>query len=106
MANFLLVYSGGSMPEESEMQAVMKAWEEWYASLGEAVVDPGNPMNFANTISSDGSVTDSANGVMGAGTGYTILAASSREEAVEMAKKCPVLDGGSDISIFETFPAM
>ena len=53
MANFVFFYSGGSMPEESEMPAVLKAWEAWYGELGDAVVDPGNPFSpVAKSISS------------------------------------------------------
>jgi len=44
MANFVLLYSGGSMPEsEAERAAVMQAWGAWFGALGSAVVDGGNP---------------------------------------------------------------
>jgi len=104
MTKFLLLYSGGSMPEESEMPEVLKDWDAWYSSLGEAVVDPGNPINQSKTISSDGLVSDGPNGTNA--TGYTIIEAGSLDDAAGMAKSCPVLKGGSDISIFETFPVM
>ncbi len=35
MANFVLLYSGGSMPEtEAEQAAVMQAWGAWFGQLG------------------------------------------------------------------------
>src|SRR5205823_86479 len=38
MANFVLLYSGGSMPEtQAEQAAVMKAWEAWFGGLGSAL---------------------------------------------------------------------
>ncbi len=44
MANFLLLYHGGSMPETPEEGAkVMKAWTDWFEQLGEGLVDGGNP---------------------------------------------------------------
>ena len=45
MANdYLLLYSGGSMPESEEEQAtVMKAWDAWMHDLGSALKDGGNP---------------------------------------------------------------
>ena len=105
MAKYVLLYSGGSMPEtEAESAAVMKAWETWYKSLGSAVVDPGNPMSAAKKIDVNGNVSDGPVGVMM--TGYTILSAESLDAAVEMAKSCPVLQGGSEISVFETFDVM
>ena len=55
MANFLLLYSGGSMPEtEAEQAAVLQAWGDWYTRLGSAVVDGGNPFTpMAKSIASD-----------------------------------------------------
>jgi hypothetical protein len=106
MANFLFLYTGGSMPEtEEEQAAVMKAWEVWYGELGEAIVDGGNPFTpLAKNITSDGSVSDGPVGTMA--TGYTIVKAGSLDEAVELAKGSPVLAGGSDITVYETFEVM
>ncbi len=44
MADFVLLYRGGSTPESDEEQAaVMAAWTTWFGSLGSAVKDGGNP---------------------------------------------------------------
>jgi hypothetical protein len=106
MANFLLVYTGGGMPaSDAERKKVMDAWGAWFGRLGEAVVDPGNPIGpKAKSISSDGSVHDGAVGT--AASGYSILKADSLNQAVELAKGCPVLESGARISVYETFPAM
>jgi len=106
MTKYVLLYSGGGMPEtEEEYAEVMKAWGAWYEKLGGAVADPGYPFSpVAKKISSNGVVGDGPAGTMA--TGYTILEAESFEEVVEMAKSCPVLSGGADISIFETLEVM
>jgi hypothetical protein len=106
MAKYVLLYIGGGMPEtEAETAQVMKAWEAWYTSLGSAVVDPGNPFTpAAKSIAASGAVSSGSNGING--TGYTILQAASLEEAAQMAKTCPVLQGGAGITIFETFEIM
>jgi hypothetical protein len=106
MANFVLLYSGGSMPEsEAQQAAVLQAWGAWYDRLGSAVVDGGNPFTpVAKSIASDGTVRDGPVGTMA--TGYTILAADSLDAAVDMAKSCPVLQGGGQISVYETFNVM
>jgi len=106
MANFLLVYTGGGMPaSDAERTKVMDAWGAWFGRLGPAVVDPGNPIGpKAKSISSDGSVHDGAVGT--AASGYSILKADSLNQAVELAKGCPVLESGAKISVYETFPAM
>lgn len=103
MAHFVLVYHGGAMPESPEEGAkVMEAWTTWFAKLGDAVVDGGNPASRTRRIGSDGSVRDDASGP----SGYSILKADSLDAAVELAKGCPVLAGGASIQVVETFPAM
>ena len=106
MAKFLLLYVGGGMPEtEAETAAVMKAWVDWYSSLGSAVVDPGSPFTpVAKSVASDGSVKNGPAGTMA--SGYTLLQAESLDQAVKMAQSCPVLQGGAAISVFETFDVM
>ena len=106
VAKYVLVYVGGGMPAtEEETAAVMKAWKDWYTSLGEAVVDPGNPFSpQVKSVTYDGSVNDGPVGPKA--TGYTILAADSLDVAVGMAKNCPVLQGGASISVYETFAVM
>ena len=106
MANFVLLYSGGSMPEtEAEQAAVMQAWGVWFGGLGNAVVDGGNPFTtLAKSIASNGTVSDGPVGTMA--SGYSIIKAESLSAAVEMAKGCPILQGGGQISVYETFPVM
>lgn len=106
MADFVLLYTGGGMPEtEEEQAAVMAAWGAWYASMGEAVVDGGNPFTpVAKHIAADGTVGDGPIGTMA--SGYTIVRAGSIDAAVGLAKGCPMLDGGGQITVYETFPAM
>ena len=106
MASFLLLYTGGGVPETEAQQAeVLKAWEAWYGILGEAVVDPGNPFTaMAKNIASSGMVSDGSVGIMA--TGYSIIKADSLDTAVKMSKSCPILQGGGQITVYETFPAM
>jgi hypothetical protein len=106
MAKYLLVYSGGGMPaSEVEQKAVLKDWASWFEKLGSAVVDGGNPFTpQAKSVASDGKVSAVPVGLMA--SGYSILQADSLDAAVAMAQSCPVLKGGAQISVFETFNAM
>jgi hypothetical protein len=106
MNDYLLLYSGGSMPQSPEEQAaVMKAWTEWMGELGDDLKDGGNPFTpEAKTISTDGSVSDGAVGTPA--SGYSIIKADSLDAAVKMAQGCPVLQGGAKISVYETFAVM
>ena len=103
MANYVLVYHGGSMPESPEEGAkVMAAWTAWFGQLGGALVDGGNPASATKTIAANGSVSDDATGP----SGYSIIKADSLDAAVGLAKGCPVLLGGASIQVVETFEAM
>ena len=73
MANYLLTYYGGGMPETQEEQAqVMKAWTDWFGVLGDKLVDGGNPTGASKAISPDGSVMDPTQ----APSGYSIIKAA------------------------------
>ena len=103
MANFLLLYHGGKMPESPEEGAqVMKAWTGWFGELGDALIDGGNPVSRSRTISPGGSVSDAASDV----SGYSVIRADSLDAAVELAKGCPVLLGDARVEVAETFAAM
>ena len=105
MANFLLVYHGGpGMPETQEEGArVLKAWNRWFADLGDAVVDGGNPATRTKRLSAAGAVSDDSAGP----SGYSVIRADSIEEAVQKAKGCPVLDShGASVQVVETIAAM
>ena len=101
MSKFVLLFTGGGMPEtEEEQAAVLATWGAWYEELGQAVVDPGNPFSPAvQNITSNGTVSDGPYGTMA--SGYTILNADSMKGAVGMAKKCPMLEGNGQITIYE-----
>ena len=90
---------------EAEQAAIMNAWGAWFGKIGSAVVDGGNPFTqVAKSVASDGRVNDGPVGTMA--TGYSILKADSFDAAVEMARDCPVLQGGGQITVYETFPVM
>lgn len=106
MTNYVLVFNGGGMPEtEEEQAAVLQAWGAWYGALGEAVVDPGNPFSpMAKHLTSSGDVHDGPAGSMA--SGYTIVKADSFDAAVKMAKGCPILTSGGQITVYETYQVM
>ena len=104
MAKYLLLYSGGHMPEtEAEQAQVMQAWDAWFKELGPALADGGNPFTpAAKKITSGPAVTDA----QATSSGYSIIEADSLDVATKLAGGCPVLQGGADITVFETFNVM
>ena len=105
MAKYALVFHGGGHPDTPEAEAeVMQAWGVWFASLGDAVVDPGNPVGMSKTLHADGSVTD--DGGSNPVSGISYISAISDEDDVEKARGCPILNVGGSIEIAEVVEMM
>lgn len=102
MPKFVYAYHGGKKPEtEEEGAQVMAAWQAWFAKLGDAVVDGGNPVGQSWTVKK-GSVeeTGGANPI----SGYTLIQAPDIITAVKYAKDCPmVVDGSGSVEVAEAF---
>ena len=58
----------------------MDAWTAWFGSLGDSVVDMGNP--FGASAAVGGGATSGL-------TGYSIVSADSLDDAVAKAKQLP-----------------
>ena len=107
MANFVLLYSGGSAgTSPAEREKVMQQWGAWFGKLGDKIVDAGNPFSeHAKNVANGVSVHDGSVGNPPA-TGYSILKADSLNAAADLAKGCPVLQSGGKITVYEITPAM
>ena len=93
MPHFLFAYRGGKQPDTPEETEVeIERWRGWFDRIGPAIVDPGNPVGTAKTVSAKG-VSDS--GGDNPLSGYTIIHAESIDQAVELAKVCPIIGDGS-----------
>ena len=102
MAKYLFVYHGGKQPETKQAQAqVMDAWGKWFGSLGNAVVDGGNPVGQSTTVRSDGSVVH--NGGANPASGYSLIEAADVSDAIAKAQRCPILDAGGSVELAEAF---
>lgn len=101
MAKYLFVYHGGKKPDtEASMAEMMTAWGEWFGSMGSDVVDGGNPVGMSSTVHSNGSVVD--NGGANPVSGYGLFEASSLDDALAKAKRCPVLTVGGSVEVAAT----
>ncbi|NKC13448.1 MAG: hypothetical protein GKR94_15020 [Gammaproteobacteria bacterium] len=101
MAKYIFVYHGGKMPEtQEEGERVMAQWTAWLGGMGDAVADDGNPVGPSSTVNSDGSVT--GDGGANPASGYSLINADSMEQALEMAKGCPVLEAGGSVEVAQT----
>lgn len=100
MPNYLVTYhAGGPMPSSPEAVAQMKtAFAAWVDSVGGSMVDPGAPVARAKTVTA-GTVTDGhADGCV---EGYTVLKATTIDEAVTLVASHPFLVRGGTLEVSE-----
>ena len=98
MTEFMFLYSGGD-PEwmnasEEEKKAAMEKWGAWMANLQakDQLSTGGSPLHYTGKrLDSDGVVTDlAAAELKEMVTGYSIVRAKDYDEAVEIARTCPI----------------
>jgi hypothetical protein len=106
MPNYLLAYHGGGgmAQDQATRDKLMAEWGKWFQDLGPALVDGGNPVMRAKTVTSKGSVSDG--GGQNPVSGYSVIKANDLDSAVKLARGCPVLSGGGSIEVAETVNAM
>jgi hypothetical protein len=93
MPKFIFAYHGGKIPDTPEEgEKVMAAWNDWYGSMGSAVVDGGGPVGKSSTVKPGGV---DANGGSNPLSGYTVVEAADLDAALAMAKGSPILSDGS-----------
>ena len=93
MPHFLFAYHGGMqphLPEETEVE--IERWRGWFDRIGPAIVGSGNPVGAARTVSAE-VVRDTGgdNPLLG----YNIIHDESIDQAIELAKACPIIGDGS-----------
>jgi len=103
MAKYVLVYTGGGgmAPSPEEQDKIMEAWMSWFGSLGEAVVDVGNPFAGPSCTVTASTMTEGGAAELG---GYSIITAEDIADAAAKAKGCPVLLAGGGVEIYEATP--
>jgi hypothetical protein len=92
MKKFVIFHYGFEMPTP----AIMDAWNKWFASIGDKIVDPGSPLGPGREISRSGT-KDLPLG-MESLTGYTVINADSMDEAEKIARGCPMI---TSVRIYE-----
>ncbi len=103
MGKYVLVYTGGGSedmpaPGTPEFEQIMGAWGAWFETMGDAVLDGGNPFAGATCIGPDGSTSSASSS---GATGYSILQADSMDKAVAHAQGCPTLQSGGSVDVLE-----
>lgn len=112
MKEFLLLYRGDysvipQVPQE-QLQATTKKWMDWMGSIAaqNKLADKGNRLNTSgrvlkpNNVVTDGPYSEIKESI----GGYSIIKVDSYDEAVNLAKGCPILAFGGNVEIREVNP--
>ncbi len=109
MKDFLLIYRNEFSPvpttSPEEMQAMTKKWMDWIGSIAaqNKLTERGNRLNTdARVLRSSELVTDGPYmEIKEAISGYSIVKTENIEEAVEIAKGCPIFLVGGSVEVRE-----
>ena len=113
MKEFLLVFRReheGSEPNLSpeQLQAMMKPWQDWIGNIAaqNKLVSAGNRLDSEGRVVKPGNmITDGPYVEMKEAIGgYTIIKASSIEEAAEISKSCHILSVGGNVEVRTIIP--
>ena len=112
MKDFLLIfktdYSVLQQRSEAEAQATMKKWMDWLGGIAaqNKLIDRGNRLADSgrvvkpNDIVTNGPYTEIKESI----GGYSLIKAENYDDAVAMAKGCPVLIMGGNVEVREILP--
>ena len=93
---------GEYQPSPEELQASIKMWQDWIGSIAaQGKFSSTNQLGFeGKTLDADGIVTDGpyaeVKEIIG---GYIIVKAADLNDAMEMAKGCPILQIGGNVEV-------
>lgn len=93
MPTFIFAYQHPAEYVIRRNPEITAQWVEFFETIGNSIVDPGQPV-FERT----------AIGEVGTGTqlgGYSVVEAASLEDAVALAKHCPTLGYGGGVQVGE-----
>ena len=112
MKDFLFVYRNDykNQPVGSpeEMQAITKKWMDWIGGIAaqNKLASPGNRLGSEGKVVRPGNVvTDGPyteiKELIG---GYSVITVDSYDEAVEIAKGCPIFEVGGNVEVRDIVP--
>jgi hypothetical protein len=96
MAKYLVTYHGAQPPSDpTVMEQAKAAFGQWLQAAGGAVLDPGAPTRLATQVSKESPVAEVEIG------GYSIIEASSLDEALKVLKTHPFVGRGGTLQVNE-----
>lgn len=108
MKEFVFIYRISDNPDfkpsPEQMQESLTSWMNWMGSIAaqKKLVDKGNRLSISiaktvkpNSVITDGPYTEIKEFI----NGYAIVKAANVDEAVELAKGCPILKMGGNVEV-------
>lgn len=108
MKEFALIFrnsvNSDTKPSPEQMQKVMTDWMNWMGSIAaqNKLADKGNrlSMSEAKTVKSDNTITDGPFAeIKEFINGYIIVKTDTIDDAIEIAKECPILKIGGNVEV-------
>ncbi|MFI5138125.1 MAG: YciI family protein [Sphingobacteriales bacterium] len=107
MKEFLLLFRSAASdrpaPTPEELQNISKPWQDWMGSIAaqNKLANRGNRLDFGGaTVMPGNVVTDGPYAeIKEILAGYIVVNTASMEEAVELAKGCPILAMGGNVEV-------
>jgi hypothetical protein len=94
VSKFLITYHGSGMPQDPAMMEQAKAqFGAWVAGAGDAIVDPGAPVQMVTQVA-NGDATDVAQ--IG---GYSIIQADDADGAAAVLASHPYVSRGGTLQV-------
>jgi YCII-related domain len=94
MSKFLITYHGSGMPDDPAMMEQAKAaFGAWVAGAGDAIVDPGAPVQMVTQVASEGATEEMQIG------GYSIIQADSADAAAAVLSSHPYVARGGTLQV-------
>jgi hypothetical protein len=91
MNRFLVLYVGPATPPDASHEG----WPEWFAKLGDRLVDRGSPIVEGRALHGDGSTGDAAAQL----NGYSMIQAEDVDDALRLIGDHPYLAEGREYSV-------
>jgi hypothetical protein len=91
MDRYMLLYVGPPTPQD----ASRAGWPEWFAGLGEDLIDRGSPLTDGVAVHDDGSTGGPVTHL----NGFSIVQASSEQDVLRLVARHPYLTGGPEHSV-------
>ena len=99
MPQYIFVYLGGEYPSNPEEgQEHFAKYQQWLASLGDAVVSPAIPFKDTHTVQPNGAAAPGSTTAM---SGLSIIKMASMDDALKAAESCPFLEINGTLEISE-----